>query len=115
MYTIITRRQQGILIEATLLPAMCSMIRSQFPTNDPPVEQHFSYPDNPHGTENAMRHSGFPCCSNARGGPSSDVSCRIDHWRNPDQAEYVLGSDMQPPPILVDVGDCHLLDESIPF
>lgn len=115
MYTIITRRQQGILIEATLLPAMCSMIRSQFPTNDPPVEQHFSYPDNPHGTENAMRHWDSLAAQMREEVRRADVSCRIDHWRNPDQAEYVLGSDMQPPPILVDVGDCHLLDESIPF
>jgi|LauGreDrversion4_2_1035121.scaffolds.fasta_scaffold899476_2 hypothetical protein len=115
MPTIITRRQGGILVEATLLPSMCSMIRSQFPTGSLPVEQHWKYPDNTHGTDNAMRHWDSLADQMREEVRRSGVSCRIDQWRNPDRAEYVLGPDMEPPPRLVDVGDCHMLDESIPF
>lgn len=114
MPTIVSRRQGGVLIEAILLPAMCSMIRSRFPTGDPPVEQHWSYPDSAHGTDNAMRHWDSLARQMREEVRRSGVSCRIDQWRNPDKAEYVLGPDMEPPFRTIDVGDCLMPDDSIP-
>jgi hypothetical protein len=43
----------------------------------------------------------------------SGVSCRIESWSS--NVEYILGIDMEPPARLVDVGDCYMIDESIPF
>ncbi len=116
MITIITRRQKGVLVEATLLPAMCTMIRSQFVESSTTcTEQHWSYPTSKHGTDNAMRHWDSLADQMRDEVRRSGVSCRIDRWQNPDRAEYVLGPDMEPPPRLVDIGDCHMLDENIPL
>lgn len=108
MITIVTRRQKGILVEATLLPAMCSMIRSQFLPGTTCTEQLWSYPTSAHGTENAMRHWDSLASQMRDEVRRSGVSCRIDRWQDPDRAEYVLGPDMEPPAQVVDVGDCHM-------
>lgn len=107
MITIVTRRQKGILVEATLLPAMCSMIRSQFLPGTTCTEQLWSYPTSTHGTENAMRHWDSLANQMRDEVRRSGVSCRIDRWQDPDRAEYVLGPDMEPPQ-LIDIGDCHM-------
>ncbi len=114
MPTIITRRQGGVLIDATLLPAMSSMIRSMWVSNDPMVEQTWHYPDTSHGTDNAKRHWQSLSDQMKTEVRKSMVSCRIDDFDS-GRCEYVLGPDMEPPARLVDVGDCHLLDDSIPF
>lgn len=114
MITIVTRRQGGTLIEATLLPAMCSMIRSQFVDNTTTCnEQHWSYPTNSQGTDNAQRHWSSLAAQLRDEVRRSGVSCRIENWQNPDSAEYILGPDMEPPAVILDVGDCHM--ETEPF
>ena len=113
MITIVTRRQGGTLIEATLLPAMCSMIRSQFLPGLTTTEQHWSYPTSDHGLENAQRHWSSLASQMRDEVRRSGVSCRIENWQNPDSAEYILGPDMEPPAVILDVGDCHM--ETEPF
>lgn len=113
MITIVTRRQGGTLIEATLLPAMCSMIRSQFLPGLTTTEQQWSYPTSDHGLENAQRHWSSLASQMRDEVRRAGVSCRIENWQNPDSAEYILGPDMEPPTVIVDVGDCHM--ETEPF
>lgn len=114
MPTIITRRQGGVLIDATLLPAMSSMIRSMPVSNSPTVEQTWHYPDTDDGCDNAKRHWQSLSDQLKAEVRKSMVSCRIDDFDS-GRCEYILGPDMEPPARLVDVGDCHLLDDSIPF
>jgi hypothetical protein len=107
--TIITRRQKGVLVEASLLPAMLSMLRSQFIDSTSAVETSFTYPDSAHGTDQAQRHWSSLSEQMKSEVKRSGVSCRIEGWSA--NVEYILGIDMEPPARLVDVGDCTLIDD----
>jgi len=113
---IITRRQKNTLIEALFLPTMLTMIRSQFiePDYAGLAEQHFHYPDDEYGKEQAIRHWDSLAAQLREEVRRSNVSCRIDSRTHPNQVEYIYGPDTNPPIRVINIGDCHIVEE-IPF
>jgi len=117
MKLIITRRQRGVLIEATCIPEMLTMLRSQFldEPNQQIVESHWHYPDTPHGNDNLLRH--WQSLSSEMADEvrrSKTVSCRIDSLSPNNPPEYILGQDMEPL-LTILVEDNGAMIESDPF